>query len=104
MVLVEFSMFPTDKGESVSKYVAQLIGIIDSSNIRYKLTPMGTILKGSWHEVFDVISCCFKTLKPQCNRLTSFIKVDYRKGDQPRMKSKVDKIEQILNRKIQKDQ
>ncbi len=102
MVLLEFSMFPTDKGESVSKYVAQIIDIIDTSGIAYKLTPMGTILEGSWDEVFAVITRCFKKLEAQSNRITTIIKVDYRKGEQSRIKSKVEKIERILKREIKK--
>ena len=98
MVLAEFSMYPTDKGESVSQYVSQIIDYIDKSGITYKLTPMGTILEGSWDQVFGVISGCFKILEPQSNRITTIIKVDYRKGDESRMKSKIEKIKLILQR------
>ena len=100
MVLAEFSMYPTDKGESVSEYVSQIIDYIDKSGIVYKLTPMGTILEGSWNEVFGVISGCFNILEPQSNRITTIIKVDYRKGDESRMISKIEKVESILKRKI----
>lgn len=100
MVLAEFSMYPTDKGESVSKYVAQLIDHIDKSGITYQLTPMGTILEGSWEQVFGVISGCFKILEPQSNRITTIIKVDYRKGDASRMTSKIKKVESILKREV----
>jgi uncharacterized protein (TIGR00106 family) len=100
MVLAEFSMFPTDKGESVSRYVSQIIDYIDKSGISYKLTPMGTILEGSWDEVFGVISGCFKILEPQSNRITTIIKVDYRKGDESRMTSKIEKVKSILKREI----
>ncbi len=100
MVLAEFSMYPTDKGESVSKYVAQIIDHIDKNGITYKLTPMGTIVEGSWDEVFGIISECFKILEPQSNRITTIIKVDYRKGKESRMKSKVEKVKSILQREI----
>ncbi len=100
MVLAEFSMYPTDKGESVSKYVSQIIDHIDQSGIAYKLTPMGTILEGTWDEVFAVISDCFKILEPQSNRITTIIKVDYRKGDESRMTSKIEKVKSILQREI----
>lgn len=100
MVLTEFSMFPTDKGESVSPYVAQILDVIDKSGITYQLTPMGTILEGSWDEVMGVITACFKTLEKQSNRITTFIKVDYRKGTESRMKSKIEKVEKILNRRL----
>ena len=100
MVLVEFSMFPTDKGESVSPYVSQIIDLIDKSEITYQLTPMGTVLEGTWEEVFGVITSCFKVLEPQSNRISSAIKVDFRKGDKSRMKSKIEKIESILQKEI----
>lgn len=102
MVLAEFSMFPTDKGESVSAYVSQIIDFIDKSGITYKLTPMGTILEGSWEEVINVISSCFKILEPQANRIYSTIKIDYRKGDVSRMTSKIKKIEKLLEKSINK--
>jgi uncharacterized protein (TIGR00106 family) len=100
MVLVEFAMFPTDKGESVSPYVSKVIDHIDRSGIAYKLTPMGTILEGDWDEVLKVIDGCFKVLEPEANRIYSTIKVDFRKGSDSRMKSKTDKIKSILNRDI----
>ncbi len=100
MVLAEFAMFPTDKGESVSKYVSQVIDAIDKSGITYQLTPMGTILEGTWDEVFSVITKCFKILEPQADRINTGIKVDYRKGDQSRMKSKINKIQSILDREV----
>jgi uncharacterized protein (TIGR00106 family) len=100
MVLLEFSMFPTDKGESVSQYVSQIIDLIDKSGVTYRLTPMGTILEGSWDEVFGVITSCFKLLEPHSNRISSSIKVDYRKGEQSRITSKINKIESLLNREV----
>jgi len=100
MVLLEFSMFPTDKGESVSGYVSQIINLIDKSGISYRLTPMGTILEGDWDEVMAVVSSCFKHLEPLSNRIYSSIKIDYRKTSELRMKSKIEKIENILQKEI----
>lgn len=100
MVLVEFAMFPTDKGESVSKYVSQVIDYIDKSGISYTLTPMGTILEGTWEEVVKVIDGCFKVLEPQASRIYSTIKIDYRQGREKGMKTKTEKIKNILNRDI----
>ncbi|MBM2815810.1 MAG: uncharacterized protein HW421_2572 [Ignavibacteria bacterium] len=100
MVLAEFSMFPTDKGESVSRWVSQVIDVIDKSGLNYKLTPMGTVIEGSWEEVSALLSKCFKTLEGQCDRIYSSIKIDYRKGDNSRMKSKIEKIESLLERQV----
>lgn len=102
MVLAEFSMFPTDKGESVSQWVAQVIKHIDSSGINYRLTPMSTILEGNWDEVMAVITGCFKILEPQCNRIYVTLKVDYRRGENSRIESKVHKIESLLKKQVKK--
>lgn len=96
MVMLEFSMFPTDKGESVSEYVSQIIQFIDKSGVLYKLTPMGTILEGDWDEIMSVVTGCFKLLEKQSNRISMSLKVDYRKGKDTRMEYKVKAIENKL--------
>jgi uncharacterized protein (TIGR00106 family) len=100
MVLAEFSMYPTDKGVSVSQYVAPLIGIVDKSGLSYSLTPMGTVIEGQWDEVMNVITTCFHHLEPLSDRIACQIKIDYRQGDNSRMKSKIQKVEQVLGREV----
>ena len=100
MVLAEFSMFPTDKGESVSAYVSQVLKVIDDSGLTYQLTPMGTILEGEWKEVMGVVTACFEVLQLQCRRVTIILKVDYREGKESRMRSKINKLESILQKKL----
>ena len=46
MVLLEFSLTPLDKGQSVSEYVARSLDIIDRSGLDYRLHAMGTIVEG----------------------------------------------------------
>ena len=69
MVLLEFSMAPAGKGESVSEYVARILDVIDKSGVPYQLTPMGTILEGEWTQVMGVVTACFEALKADCNRI-----------------------------------
>ncbi len=102
MVLAEFSMFPTDLGESKSKYVSQIIDYIDKSGITYQLTPMGTLLEGTYDEVMAVITACFQILEPQAGRIFTTINMDYRKTPESRMQSKIKKIETLLNREVRK--
>ena len=100
MVLVEFSMFPTDVGESKSKYVAQILDHIDKSGIQYKLTPMSTILEGEWDEVMKLISECYKLIENQANRIYTTIKIDARKGDKSRLKSKIESVQNKIGREL----
>jgi uncharacterized protein (TIGR00106 family) len=100
MVLLEFSIFPTDKGESVSQYVAPIIQIIDESKIAYQLTPMGTVLEGSYKEVMSVVEKCFDALEKVSSRVSMSLKIDYRKGDKSRLQSKIAKVEELIGRKV----
>ncbi len=100
MVLLEFSMSPFDKGESLSKYVARSLDIIDRSGIAYRLTPMGTILEGEWGEVMKVVTDCFEAMRADCKRVSTAIRIDYREGTESRLDSKIAAIEEKLGRKL----
>jgi uncharacterized protein (TIGR00106 family) len=102
MVLLEFSMAPLTKGESVSAYVARSLDIIDRSGLPYQLTPMGTIIEGEWDEVMDVVTRCFKAMQADCDRVGTNIKVDFRAGPGGRLKSKVATVEKTLGRTLSK--
>ena len=79
MVLLEFSMAPLGKGESVSEYVTESLRIIRESGLDYRLHAMGTVIEGEWDEVFAVVTRCFESMKEHCPRITCSIKVDHMK-------------------------
>ena len=100
MVLLEFSMSPLGKGESVGNYVARSLDIVDKSGLDYRLHAMGTVLEGNWNEVFAVVTRCFAATRKDCNRISVAIKVDYRKGKRGRLTAKVASVERKLGRKL----
>ncbi len=102
MVLLEFSMSPLGKGESVGKYVSRSLDIIDKSGVDYRLNPMGTVLEGEWDEVMAVVRRCYERMKKDCNRISCSIKIDYRRGAKGRLASKVTSVEQRLGRSVKK--
>src|SRR5262245_39346768 len=100
MVLLDFSMAPMGKGESVAPYVARCLEIVAASGLDYRLHAMGTTLEGEWDQVFGVVRRCFEALRPECERITCSIKVDYRRGPEQRLESKVRRVEDILGRPL----
>jgi uncharacterized protein (TIGR00106 family) len=100
MVLLQFSMSPMDKGESVSDYVSRSLDIISNSGVSYKLGPMGTCLEGEWDDVMGVIKECYEKMSTDCNRITCSIKIDYRKGKSGRLDSKMAAVEMKLGKKL----
>ena len=88
-LIVEFSIFPLDKGQSVGAYVARAVKIIEQSGLPFTLGPMGTNIEGELDEVMDAIKRCFEDLKTDCDRVYFTVKADYRKGKEGRMAAKV---------------
>jgi len=79
-VIVELSLFPMDKGQSVSAYVARAVGIIRASGLAHELTPMGTCIEGEWPEVLGVVDACFQALAAESDRVYLTMKADWRRG------------------------
>lgn len=63
MVLLDFSMTPLGKGESVSPYVARCLEVVAPSGLDYHLHAMGTTLEGELDQVLDVVRRCFGALQ-----------------------------------------
>ena len=95
-VIVEFSIFPMDKGESLSPYVARALALIKDSGLPYELNPMGTCVEGEWSEVMALVDRCFEALEKDCNRISLSLKADFRKGPTGRLKSKVASVKEKL--------
>jgi len=102
MVLLEFSMSPLDKGDSLSPYVARSLDIIDKSGLPYQLTPMGTILEGEWEQVMAVVTACYQRMSQDCDRISTSMRIDYRAGKSGRLKSKIQAVESKLGRTLSK--
>jgi uncharacterized protein (TIGR00106 family) len=95
-------MFPLDKGESLSHYVARSIDIIDRSGLPYQTHAMGTVLEGEFDQVLDVVRRCYEAMAADCQRIECSIKIDARKAGPGRLRSKVATLEEKLGREIQK--
>ena len=95
-VLIDFSIFPVGKGESLSSHVARALKIIKDSGLPHKFGPMGTSVEGEWDEVVSVVGDCLEDLKKDCDRICMTIRLDYRKGPLGRIESKVKSVEKRL--------
>jgi uncharacterized protein (TIGR00106 family) len=93
-VLMEFAMFPTDKGESVSDEVSRVIEMIRNSGYKYKLTAMGTIIEtGTITEALELVKNAYFILEKNSNRIYSTVKFDIRKNKENRLEGKIRSVE-----------
>lgn len=92
-------MFPTDKGESVSKYVSRIVKMIDGSGAKYQLTPMGTIIETeTMQEALGIVQKAYEQLDSDCDRVYSSLKFDIRKGKSNRLEGKMKSIEDKIGK------
>ena len=100
MTIAEFSITPIGTGVSVGEHVAKAVDLVDRSGLPYRLNPMGTIVEGSLDEVFALIARCHKAVAAGCDRVSTIIKIDDRKGARGQLDRKVEAISKRLGRTI----
>ncbi len=99
-MLADFSIMPIGKGESLSKFVAQAVGLIVESGLPYHLGPMSTAVEGNWNQVMTLIKKCRDKMLDSSNRVVISIKIDDRKGAKNMITSKLKSIEQKLGKSL----
>lgn len=97
-ILLEMSMFPTDKSESKSKEVSEVIKIIRDSRYSYQLTAMATIIETkTLKEALELVEKCYSKLDEiGSNRVYATLKFDIRKGFENRLKTKIESVEKHI--------
>lgn len=102
-MLVEFSIVPVGTGSSsIGDQLAEVLNIVDKSGLPYKANPMGTVIEGSWDNVFGLIKRCHTKIMKSGERAITTITIDDRKGKPNRINKKVESIERRLKRTLKK--
>ncbi|MDZ7774522.1 MAG: MTH1187 family thiamine-binding protein [Bacteroidales bacterium] len=101
-VLMEFAMFPTDKGDSVSADVSEVIKMIKERGVSYKLTAMGTIIETeTMQEALAIVQQAHDVLEVSSKRIYSTVKFDIRKNTSGRLSGKIHSVEQKIGKVAQ---
>ncbi len=96
-VLMNLTIFPTDKGESVGEYVSAVIEYIRASGASYQLTSMGTVIETeTMNEALAIVQGAYNILEPNADRVYCGLTMDVRKGKSNRIKKKIESVEQRI--------
>jgi len=97
-VLIEFSIFPMDQGESVSRQVAEVIRLIEGSGVPCRLTPMGTVIEtATLAEGLALVEQAHALLESLgCRRIYATAKIDSRAGREGGLEGKVAAVRRRL--------
>jgi uncharacterized protein (TIGR00106 family) len=100
MTVLEFSITPIGKEVSVGTYVARCLEIVDRSGVPYRLHAMGTVIEGEFEDLLNLVARCHKAVAEDCERVSTIIKIDDRKGASGQLEAKVKAVERRLGRKL----
>ncbi|MBK1724725.1 MTH1187 family thiamine-binding protein [Thiocystis violacea] len=94
-VILDLTVFPTDQGASVSRFVAPIVAMIRDTGLDYRLSPMGTQVEtATLPEALDLIARAQGLLDEQgCERVYIVAKFDIRKGPPGRLSGKIQSVE-----------
>jgi uncharacterized protein (TIGR00106 family) len=101
-MLAEFSIVPVGTGSSIGDQLAEVLKIVDTSGIPYKVNPMGTVIEGEWNDIMILIKKCHKAVMKNGERAITRIIIDDRKGKPNRIEEKVKSVERRIGRKLKK--
>jgi len=92
-VIMEFAIFPTDKGGHVSQYVRKVVDMIDALPYNSELTPMGTIVEcETMDECLHIISKANTILEEDAERIYCTAKFDNKPGKSNQMEHKIQAV------------
>lgn len=91
MAVVEVSIIPVGTGTpSVSRYVADVLKVLEESNLKYELTAMGTIVEGDLDEILKWIRKMHEVpFREGAKRVVTTIEIDDRRDKELTIKGKV---------------
>ncbi len=96
---MQFAMFPTDKGASVSEYVSKVIDMIRESGANYKLGSMGTTVEtNTFPEALAILDKAYSILEPHSDRVYSSVNFDIKNSEMGRMKQKIESVEKHIGK------
>jgi len=92
-VIMEFAIFPIDKGEHVSQYVKKVVEMIDALPCKSQLTAMGTIVEcDTMEDCLNVISKANAILEQDAGRIYCTATFDNKPGKKDQMEHKMNAV------------
>ena len=99
MAIVEINIIPLGtKAPSVSKHIANALRVIEKEkDIKYELTPMGTVIEGDLDKILDLARKMHGvTFSDKVKRVITTIKIDERHDKDSNMIMKVKSVKKKL--------
>lgn len=95
--IMNFAIFPIDKGEHIGDYVSKVIEFIRDSGLSYQFSPMGTVIEAETvPELLKVVEEAYKIMDPISDRIYCVMNMDYNKNKTGLIQLKTKSVEKRI--------
>ena len=95
--IMNFAIFPIDKGDHIGEYVSKVVAYIRDSGFNYQFSPMGTVIEANTvAELLKIIEEAYKILDPVSDRIYCTMQMDSNKNKSSLIKGKTEAIEKRI--------
>lgn len=101
-MLASFSVVPLGVTGGVKSLVAEMLKIIDASDLDYSLGAMQTTVEGDAATVMATLLACHNRMLELAPRVLTHIAIDDRKGATGRLEGKVRDVEEVLGKPLRR--
>ena len=101
-MMVQLSIMPVSEDQHLSEPIAKAVKIVDESGLEYRLTPMGTLIKGEWQEVMSVVKKCHEAVQQDFDRVMTQLKIDDVKDGDISFDDKIRSVEETAEMEFNK--
>ena len=96
-VIMNFAIFPVDKGDHIGEYVSQVIAYIRDTGLTYQFSPMGTIIEADTvKELLSIVEKSYEIMDPISDRIYCVMNMDSNKNKSELIKGKTASIERRI--------
>lgn len=99
-MLVELSINPLGRGTHLSKDLAEILKLIDDSQLRYCLTPSATCIEGDWDEVMALVKRCHEQARSMSSHVMTTIQIEDEEGAMDKLNRNIAVVERATGRHL----
>lgn len=97
--IMNFAIFPIDKGDHVGEYVSKVVAHIRDSGLKYQFTPMATIVEADTvAELLKLVADAHEILTPVSERTYCTISIDFSQKKNNRIEGKIKSVEERIGK------
>lgn len=101
-MLLELSVNPLGRGTHLSQDLAPILKLIDDSQLRYCLTPLGTCIEGNWDELMALVKKCHDQARTVSSHVMTTVRIEDEEGATDKLKENIASVERAAGRQLKR--